>query len=58
MDKENKNNDWAKAIEKEVKLLRDDFKCFEILPQGIYLPTDYKYIPLLWTFDVKFDGRK
>jgi hypothetical protein len=31
IDKENGNNEWAQAIEREVKLLRDDFQCFTIL---------------------------
>lgn len=47
-----------KAIEKEVKLLRDDFQCFKILKKGEHPPSNYQYIKLLWTFDVKFDGRK
>ena len=58
LDKENNNNEWAQAIDKEVKLLRDEYKCFEILPKGRNAPIGYKYIKLLWTFDVKFDGRK
>ena len=58
IDKENGNNEWAQAIEKEVKLLRDDFQCFTILLPN-QMPTNmYQYIKLLWTFDIKFDGRK
>ena len=41
-----------------MKLLRDDFNCFKILEKGQISPRNYQYIKLLWTFDVKFDGRK
>jgi len=58
IDRENGNSEWAQAIEKEVKLLRDDFKCFIILGPNQLPSRDYQYIKLLWTFDVKFDGRK
>ena len=58
VDKENGNHDWAQAIQKEVKLLRDDFNCFKILEKSQTPPENYQYIKLLWTFDVKFDGRK
>ena len=58
LDKENNSTEWAQAIEKEVKLLRDDFKCFNIMKPGLAPSHSYQYIKLLWTFDVKFDGRK
>ena len=32
------NNDWATAIDKEVKLLRDVYQCFKILPRGLIPP--------------------
>ncbi len=58
MDEESKTTGWAEAIDKEVTLLRDEFKCFEILPEGTDPPPGYQYIKLLWTFDIKYDGRK
>ena len=58
LDKIEGNNDWATAIDKEVKLLRDVYQCFKILPRGSTPPKNYQFIKLLWTFDVKFDLRK
>ena len=36
----------------------NEYSCFQILDRGEKPPPDYQYIPLLWTFSVKFDGRK
>ena len=57
LDKLAGNDKWAKAIEKEVNLLKDTHQCFKILPRGQKPPPEYQYIKLLWTFAVKFDGR-
>ena len=59
LDKIEGNNDWATAIDKEVKLLRDVYQCFKILPRGSTPPKNsYQFIKFLWIFDVKFDLRK
>ena len=34
-----------------------DDECFDVLDAGTNPPSDYEKIPILWTFDVKFDGR-
>ena len=39
-------------------LLKDKYKCFKFFEKGTTPPRGYQYIKLLWTFDVKFDGRK
>ena len=58
LDKLNKDTLWAEAIHKEVETLMDKYDCFQVLPPGQDPPEDYQYIPLLWTFAVKFDGRR
>ena len=58
IDKENGNDDWMKAVYNEVTLLRDKFTCFKILKKDEQPPAEYLYIKLLWTFDIKVDGRK
>ena len=57
LDTANGNTKWADAIETEVNLLAKEFTCFRILKKGESAPPGYNYIPLLWTFAVKFDGR-
>lgn len=57
LDTANGNTKWADAIEKEVNILTKEFDCFKILNRGETAPPRYNYIPLLWTFAVKFDGR-
>ena len=56
LDKHNGNNPWTLAIEQETTLLRDDFECFRAA-QNDEITQEYQKIPLLWTFDVKCDGR-
>ena len=56
LDQENGNSLWTEAIDREVKLLRDDFECFRVGEES-EITEDYQKIPLLWTFAVKFDGR-
>ena len=36
----------------------DKYTCFKILDPDAKIPEGYQFIKLLWTFDVKFDGRK
>ena len=54
----NKNSGWRHSIEKEISQLVDEYKCFKIMDNNYKPPPAYLYIPLLWTFAVKFDGRK
>ena len=56
LDQENGNSLWTEAIDREVKLLRDDFECFRNGEES-EITEDYQKIPKLWTFAVKFDGR-
>ena len=56
LDQANGNSLWTEAIDREVKLLRDDFECFRVGDES-EITEDYQKIPLLWTFAVKFDGR-
>ena len=52
----NGNMLWSDAIERDVKLLRDDFECFCIGEES-EITNDYQKIPLPWTFAVKIYGR-
>ena len=53
--KDNGNTIWSNAIQGESKLLQYDINCFSVV--GYYEITDqHQYIPLLWTFPVKFSG--
>ncbi len=36
----------------------DEYKYFDIKDEGERIPTGYQQIPLIWTFAVKFDGRR
>jgi hypothetical protein len=58
IDEETNSTGWSEAIKKEIHLLKDEFQCFDIYPKNTKPPEGYQYIKLLWTFDVKFDGRK
>jgi hypothetical protein len=57
IDKNNGNKLWTEAIEKETKMLYEEYKCFHLLAPDEKIPQGYKMIPLIWTFTVKFDGR-
>jgi hypothetical protein len=62
LDLLNNNTKWADAIIKELKTLYEEYGCFKALSKGKgeVLPAEYaeyKYIPLLWAFAVKYDGR-
>ena len=50
------NSLWTEAIDREVKLLRDEFECFRVGDES-EITEDYQKILLLWAFAVKFDGR-
>ena len=52
LDKENGNDYWAKAIEKERKNV---IIAFELLQDGEEVPIGSKHIPIHWIFDVKID---
>ena len=58
IDEETNSTGWAEAIKKEIHLLKDEFNCFKIFPKGTPPPKGHQFIKLLWTFDVKYDGRK
>ena len=58
MDKKEKYTGWQDAINKELFCLMDKYTCFKILDPNAKIPEGYQFIKLLWTFDVKFDGRK
>eukprot|EP00957_Ditylum_brightwellii_P051405 3898049-Ditylum_brightwellii.AAC.1 len=56
LDQENGNSPWFDAQKKEASTLRD-MATFELMPENFDL-TGYQYIPLIYTWDVKFDGRR
>ena len=57
LDKMNGNTKWADSIEVELRALHEDNQCFKVLENKNDLPKDYKYIPLIWVFAVKYDLR-
>ena len=57
IDSRNRTTGWTDAIEKELKQLVEEYSCFKILGKGEKAPPGYIYIPLLWIFAVKFDGK-
>eukprot|EP00957_Ditylum_brightwellii_P206800 15350054-Ditylum_brightwellii.AAC.1 len=56
LDKESGNNLWFDAQKKEASTLRD-MDTFELMPENFNL-TGYKHVPLIYVWDVKFDGRR
>ena len=58
LDSLNKDTLWAEAIDKEVDSLYDKYQCFQVIPEDQEVPEGYQYIPLLWAFAVKYDGRR
>jgi len=56
LDERNGNNKWADAIKRETDMLQL-YECFDVQPEGAQPPQGYQRIPLIWVFDVKFDGR-
>ena len=57
LDKENGDDQWQKAIQKELKQL-NDYNTFRKLEPGEKPPPDYQKIPYHIVFDVKFDLRR
>ena len=57
LDEMNKNTKWQDAILTELKKLYEEYSCFRVVASKGEIPEGYKYIPLLWAFAVKFDGR-
>eukprot|EP00957_Ditylum_brightwellii_P103052 7853363-Ditylum_brightwellii.AAC.2 len=55
IDKENGNQLWFEAQQKEAKTLRS-MDTFELIPD-IFDLAGYQYVPLIYVWDVKFDGR-
>ena len=55
-DKENGNNRWMEAVEKEVSSLLA-MKCFEVLDGNDKPSPDYKFVHLHLVYDVKSCGR-
>ena len=58
IDQETNSTGWTDAINKEIDTLVNKYACFEILKKGVPPPPGYQFIKLLWTFDIKHDGRK
>jgi hypothetical protein len=56
LDEINGNTKWADSIEREKDMLKL-YEVFDIRPPGELPPEGYQKIPLIWVFDVKFDGR-
>ena len=56
IDAANGNTKWTDAIKKELVSIVDDNEVFSILKENEKAPEGYSFAPLLWTFDVKFDG--
>ena len=51
------NTYWADAMKKEITLIVDEYNSFREKETDEDL-SDYQYIPLLWAFAVKYDGRR
>ena len=56
LDRDNGNTFWADAMKKEICEL-DKFDTFQALLDWELVPEDYKRIPYMIVFDVKFDLR-
>jgi len=54
LDKNNWNNKWAEAIQKEMQGLHDH-KTFQFLAPGEAAPKEYQFAPLHMVFNVKTD---
>ena len=57
LDKENGDNKWQEAINKELQQLHD-YQTFKVLKKGENAPAEYKRIPYHIVFAVKFDLRR
>ena len=58
LDKENGNNLWREAIQKEVNLLTEIYPSFKTPDKPEDITPDYQFIPILWVLDCKVDGRR
>ena len=56
MDKDNKNQAWKEAMDKEINALIDH-DCFEFMPPGFKPDDSYQECPLRMIFDVKQCGK-
>ena len=56
MDKDNKNQAWKEAMDKEIKALIN-YGCFEFMPPGFKPDDSYQECPLRMIFDVKQCGK-
>mmetsp|Transcript_38133 Transcript_38133/g.53719 ORF Transcript_38133/g.53719 Transcript_38133/m.53719 type:complete len:150 (-) Transcript_38133:355-804(-) len=56
LDKENGNNLWFKAQQLEATTVKK-LVVFKIMPKNFDLE-GYQHVPLIYTFDAKFDGRR
>ena len=57
LDNYNGNELWSKATDKEVNELLEH-KTFAIHDSKATIPFDYKFVPVQFVFDNKFDGRR
>eukprot|EP00957_Ditylum_brightwellii_P129087 9846431-Ditylum_brightwellii.AAC.1 len=56
LDKQNNNTLWFDTQKKEATSLRD-LNTFRLMPNDFDL-TGYQYVPLIYAWDVKFDGHR
>ena len=56
LDKKNGDTLWFEAQKTEASTLRN-MDTFELMPEGFDLD-GYQYVPLIYAWDVKFDGRR
>eukprot|EP00957_Ditylum_brightwellii_P098690 7517655-Ditylum_brightwellii.AAC.1 len=56
LDAENGDNLWFDGQKKEASTLQS-MDTFELMPEGFDL-TGYQYVPLIYAFDIKFDGQR
>lgn len=57
IDRANRNTAWHDTIRKEIYGQVHEHKVSEVKKTSTEIPTNYQYIPLLWVFDIKYDGR-
>ncbi len=58
LDKQNGNNLWRDAIQKEVKLLTEIYPSFKVPDDPKEITDEFQFIPILWVLDCKVDGRR
>ena len=57
LDEADGTTHWTDAMKKETDLISEEYNCFREINDNENL-RDYQYIPLLWAFAVKYDGRR